>query len=112
MGMVSILILMAIIIFGTRKSSEYKDLEKVIGNKAGKLDADTKALWEALKKSEAEKEQILNRLKNLETIVTSEAWEAIRKAEEKDEIKLHLEDDEPEELNDADKAERIARKVR
>ena len=111
-SMVSLLILMAIIIFGTRKSSEFKELEKEIGSKAGKLDSESKALWKALKESEAEKEKILERLKNLETIVTSEAWDAIQSGEGAEEIRLHLQEETPEEPSDIDKASSMAKKVR
>lgn len=112
MGMVSTLILMGIIIFGTRKTAEYKELQKTLGKKSSELDSDTKALWKALKASEDEKEKILERLKNLEAIVTSEAYEAIQAGEESDKIQLHLEEEETKELNDSDKAAKIAKRVR
>ena len=112
MGMVSLLILMSIIIFGTRKTAEYKELQKTLGKKSSELDSDTKALWKALKASESEKEKILERLKNLEAIVTSEAYEAITAGEEQENIQIHLDEEEPEELNDADKAAKIAKRVR
>ena len=101
-GMVSVVLLMGIIIFGTRKTAEYKELQKTLGKKSSELDSDTKALWKALKASEAEKEEILQRLQNLETIVTSEAWESIQSGEAP----------ETEELNDADKAAKMAKRVR
>lgn len=103
---------MAIIIFGNRKTTEYNELEKTLGKKARDLDSDTKALWKALKQSEEEKKQLLKRLENLETIVTSDTWEAVKAGEDQKHIELTLEDEEPEELNDADKAERIAKRVR
>lgn len=112
MGMVSLLLLMGIIIFGTRKTSEYKELQKTLGKKSNELDSDAKELWKALKKSEVEKDKILERLQNLEAIVTSEAYEAIQSGEESETIKLHLEVEETEDLNDSDKAAKIAKRVR
>lgn len=112
MSMVSLLLLMGIIIFGTRKSSEFKELESVLGKKAQELNTDTQEILKALQKSEAEKEQILKRLQNLETIVTSEAWESIQSGEESETVQLHLEVEEPEELEDKDKAAKIAKRVR
>ncbi len=112
MSMVSLLILMGIIIFGTRKTAEYKELQKTLGKKSSELDSDTKALWKALKVSESEKEKILERLQNLEAIVTSEAYEAIQSGEEKEKIQLHLDEEETEEASDADKAAKIAKRMR
>ncbi len=112
MGMVSLLLLMGIIIFGTRKTSEYKELQKTLGKKSNELDSDTKALWKALKASESEKEKILERLQNLEAIVTSEAYESIKSGDEPENIRLHLEEEEPMELTDADKAAKIAKRIR
>lgn len=112
MGMVSLLILMGIIIFGTRKTSEYKELEKTLGRKAKDHDLNAKELWKALKASEEEKGKILERLQNLEAIVTSEAYESIKSGEDAENIQLHLEDEETEELNDSDKVAKISKRVR
>lgn len=112
MGMVSFLGFMGMIIFGNRKTVEYEELEKTLDKKAKDHDLDAKELWKALKKSEEEKEQILKRLKNLETIVTSEAYEAIKSGEEPEKIQLHIEEEETEELNDSDKAAKISKRVR
>ena len=112
MSMLSLLILMGIIIFGTRKSSEKKDLEKMIAEKAGDLDSNSHELWKALKKSEEEKEQILQRVQNLEAIVTSETWESIKAGEDDDKIQLLIDEVDPKELNDAEKAAKMAKRVR
>ena len=111
-AMVSLVTFMGILILGVKKSSEFKEQAKIIDKKAKYLDSDTKELWEALKASEAEKAEILQRLQNLEAIVTSDAWESIQSGEESETIKLHLEDEEPQEINDADKAAQMAKRVR
>lgn len=111
-AMVSLVLLMGIIIFGTRKTSEYKELQKTLGKKASDLDSEAQQLWKALNDSEKEKKKILVRLKNLEAIVTSEAYEAIKSGEETETVKLHLEEEEPQELDDSDKAAKIAKRVR
>lgn len=112
MGMVSFLIFMGIIVVGSRKASEFKELQKSLGKKTIDLDSDTKELWKALEKSEEEKRKILERLKNLEAIVTSEAYEAIKSGNDLDSLRIHLKEETPEELNDSDKAAEIAKRVR
>lgn len=111
-GMVSLVLLMGIIIFGVKKSSEYKELHKLFGEKDKDLNSTVNKLQKALETSEAEKTQILDRLKNLEAIVTSEAWDSIQSGEDAETTRLHIEEDEPEELTDSDKAARIAKRVR
>ena len=112
MGIVSTLLLIGIIIIGTRQSSEFKELEATIGKRSRKINSDNRELWKALKQSEEEKKMLLKRLENLETIVTSETWESVRAGEDKETIQLTLEEKESVELNDADKAEKIAKWVR
>lgn len=112
MAMVSLVTLMGIIIFGTRKSSEMKEVEKMLAKRTRALDENSHELRKALKESEEEKEQMLQRLQNIEAIVTSEAWESITAGENKQNIQLHLDDEESEELNDADKAAKMAKRVR
>ncbi|MEQ8523551.1 hypothetical protein [Gracilimonas sp.] len=112
MAMVSLVVLMGVIIFGTRKTSEMKELEKQIRQNAGELGSSNEELRKALKKSEAKNEQLVERLQNLEAIVTSEAWEAIKNGENDHDIRLHLDDEETEDLNDAEKAAKIAKRVR
>ncbi|GAB5409426.1 MAG: hypothetical protein BalsKO_17910 [Balneolaceae bacterium] len=84
----------------------------MLDKKANYLNSDTKELWKALKKSEEEKEKILERLQNLEAIVTSEAYESIKSGEESETIKLHLDEEKLKELKDSDKAAKIAKRVR
>lgn len=111
-GMVSLVLLMGIIIFGVKKSSEYKELHKLFGEKDKDLNSTVNKLQKALESSEAEKTQILERLKNLEAIVTSEAWDSIQSGEDAETTRLHIEEEEKEELNDSDKAAKIAKRVR
>ena len=111
-SMVSLVLLMGIIIFGTRRSNEYKEIEKTLGKKTRDIDSDTKELWIAFKKSEEEREKLVQRLQNLEAIVTSEAWESIQKGDESDHIKIHLQEQEKDELSDIEKAGKLAKRVR
>jgi len=111
-AMVSLVSFMGILIFGVKKSSEFKELQKMLDRKAKYLDSNTTELWRAFKESEEENGKLLERLKNLEAIVTSEAYEAILSGEEPEKIKLHLEEEETEDLNDSDKAAKIAKRVR
>lgn len=112
MAMVSTLLLMGIIIFGTRKTNEMKTLERKIGQNSEDVEGSIQQLQKALKESEIEKAQIMKRLQNLEAIVTSEAWESIQSGEETATIQLHLEDEEKEELDDSAKAAQMAKRVR
>lgn len=111
-AMVSLVTFMGILIFGVKKTSEFKELQKMLDRKAKYLDSNTTELWRAFKESEEENGKLLERLKNLEAIVTSEAYETIVSGDELNDIQIHLEDEEPEELNDSDKAEKIAKRVR
>ena len=110
--MVSLLLLMGIIIFGTRKSNEMKEFEKTYGKQNEDVKDYLKQLQKELKESKEEKDKILERLKNLEAIVISEAYEAIKAGEDESTILLHLEEEEPSEMNDTDKAAQIAKRVR
>ena len=112
MGMVSFLIFIGMIVVGSRKASEYIELQKSLGKKAINLDSNTKELWKALEKSEEEKGKILERLRNLEAIVTSEAYEAIKSGNDSDSLRIHLQDETLVELDDSDKAAEIAKRVR
>ena len=111
-GMMSLVLLMGIIIFGVKKSSEYKELQKLFGEKDKNLNSTVSELQKALKESKGENAQILERLKNLEAIVTSETWDSIQSGKDAETTRLHIEEEELEELNDSDKAARIAKRVR
>ncbi len=111
-AMICFVIFMGIVIFGGRKTAEYKELQKTLGKQTNDLDLNAKELWKALKKSEQEKEKILERLQNLEAIVTSEAYESIKAGEDTETIKLHLDEEAPKELKDSDKAANMAKRVR
>ncbi|WP_020403345.1 hypothetical protein [Gracilimonas tropica] len=107
MGMISLVALMTVIIFGTKKSSEMKALEKMLAEKTKLLNSDTESLRKALQESEAEKEQMLQRIQNLEAIVTSEEWGET----ESPNIQFDSEED-TEELSDADKVANRVKRVR
>lgn len=111
-AIISGVLFMGILIFGVKKTSEFKAQEKILDKKAKNLESDSRELWEVLKRSEEEKMQILDRLQNLEAIVTSEAYEAIQSGEDEETVKLHLDEEETKDLNDSDKAAKIAKRVR
>lgn len=112
LSIVSTLLLTGIIIIGARRTGEYKEIQENLSMKSSKLDSDTKALRKALQSSEAERKNILERLQNLEAIVTSEAYDAIKSGEEPENVRIYLDEEEPEETSDADKAAKIAKRVR
>lgn len=76
------------------------------------LKEDFKEIQKALEVNEKQQERILKRLENLETIVTSEAWDAIQTGEDENTIGLHLKDEEKAELDTEETARRIAKKIK
>jgi len=96
----------------------FKGKQLQLGESTEHLEEKVNALVEKLKTSEAEKKALLDRIQNLETIVTSQVWdtlatgdqpEAIKKLEI-DAVKPQLEL--PEEDETAERARNLARRLR
>jgi hypothetical protein len=112
LGMLSLVAMMGIIIFGTKKSSEMKAIEKMVAKKVRIMDTSANELQKALQESEEEKDQMLQRLQNLEAIVTSEIWESANADNSTNKIELDLNIADDEVLNNELKAANLAKKLR
>ncbi len=69
--------LTAILMGGFKEWLKFKSKQDRLGTSARALEDEVGALKKALKESEAERQSVQRRLENLETIVTSEAWDAL-----------------------------------
>ena len=115
-----ILIPIAGILFGAFKEwLNFKEKQLKLGESTRELEDKVEALANALASSETDKATLLNRIQNLETIVTSQAWDVLvdeekTAASKKLEVeaiapKLELPEEEEEA---AEKAKEIARRLR
>ncbi|MFK7845481.1 MAG: hypothetical protein AB8G77_09275 [Rhodothermales bacterium] len=115
-----ILIPIAGILFGAFKEwLSFKEKQLQLGESTEHLEAKVDELMKALKDSETEKTGLLSRVQNLETIVTSQVWDVLLDEDKSIQTKkLEIESIKPkitlppEEDEAADKAERLARRLR
>jgi uncharacterized membrane-anchored protein YhcB (DUF1043 family) len=116
MGLVIAMLLMGMIVFGTRSRDQMRAIQEDLGMSATSLQGSVRDLLEGLEESRNQQERIMQRLVNLETIVTSETWDVLEKGEKSEHIHELLKDepsDEPhEEPSAEEKARRIAKRVR
>lgn len=101
--------LFGMIFYGARK--QLLEIQSEIGASASELKGSAGELAQMLEESERQQERMINRLENLEAIVTSEAWDALQEGDEQ-EARLLLEDGSAEEPNAEEKANDLARRVR
>ena len=112
LGSLTALVLFGMIFYGIKNRKYMESLGENLDESTTVLKGDFKEIRRSLEGNEKQQERILKRLQNLETIVTSEAWDAIQAGEDENTIGLHLNDEE-EELPDAEEAaRRIARKIK
>jgi hypothetical protein len=112
LGSLTALVLFGMIFYGIKNRKFMESLGENLDESTTVLKGDFKEIRRALEGNEKQQDRILKRLQNLETIVTSEAWDAIQAGEDENTIGLHLNDDD-EELPDAEEAaRRIARKIK
>lgn len=82
-GTIWILIpLLAILMGGFISWLDFKSKQKELGTSTHELEKTVEALERALKKSEADRQCVVQRLQNVEAIVTSEAWDALHGGED------------------------------
>ena len=83
-----VLIPIAAILVGAFKEwLKFKEKQLELGQSTASLDSQVKELTEALSFSETEKQSLLNRIQNLETIVTSQVWDVMHDAEKPADVK-------------------------
>ena len=87
LGMFSLVLIMGIIIFGTRKSVQQKNIETMLREFSRAQKSEIESLKNMLAENEVDKNYMRQRLQNLETIVSNEQWEAENKA------RIHLDED-------------------
>lgn len=91
---------------------KFKRQTAQLGNSAVELEGVVESLRTEVEDLLEERRALEQRIRNLETIVTSEAWETMGKDRELTQAKLPLELPDPEEDDDARQIERIARRLR
>lgn len=105
-------LLFGMIYFGAKNNKQINDLGKNVDNSTSTMKSNLKKIMDSLESNQEQQKNILNRLENLETIVTSETWDAIKKGESKEHIGLLLEDDEIDEISIEEKAQMIAKRIK
>ncbi|MFD2533437.1 hypothetical protein [Gracilimonas halophila] len=111
LGSLTALVLFGMIFYGIKNRKYMESLGENLDESTTVLKGDFKEIRRSLEGNEKQQERILKRLQNLETIVTSEAWDAIQAGEDENTIGLHLNDEEEEQPDAEEAARRIARKI-
>ena len=102
---------------GFREWLKFKERQDRLGTSTHELEEHTRTLREALDTSEEERRRLTERVQNLETIVTSQAWDVLHEGSEQDALGrgeaswLPASSEREEEADDAKKAERLALRV-
>lgn len=112
MGALTSLILFGMMYFGAKNSKQIDTLGKNVHSSTSEMKDNLDKVLKSLESNQKQQENILTRLQNLETIVTSEAWEAINKKEDSEHIGLLLKDDEEEEISSEEKTQHIAKRIK
>ncbi|MFY0684546.1 MAG: hypothetical protein JXR20_08340 [Balneola sp.] len=112
MGALTSLILFGMIYFGAKNSKQMDTLGKNVNSSTSEMKNNLEKVLNSIESNQEQQENILSRLQNLETIVTSEAWEAINKNEDPEYIDLLLKDDEEEEISSEEKTQNIAKRIK
>jgi len=96
---------------GIRNQRTLESTSIRLGDSASGLETTSRHLLETLDQLAGEQARLTQRMENVETIVTSEAWDAIHKGATAEEVGL-LEDESPPDPSSEAKASQIARRVR
>lgn len=112
LGTFTALALFGMIFYGIKNRKYMESLGENLDESTTVLKGDFKEIRRALEGNEKKQERILKRLENLETIVTSEAWDAIQAGEDENTIALHLNDEEEDLPDTEETARRIAKKIK
>lgn len=109
--------LAAILMGGFKEWLAFKAKQEQLGTSTRELEETMHRLERALEESEEQRKAVERRLQNLETIVTSQAWDALHEGERLSSEQappLSLDDElaAREEPSDTEKAERLARQLK
>lgn len=111
-GSITTLILFAMIYFGAKSNKKMSDLDKSVSSTSSEMKESLVKVLNSLEKNQDQQQKILTRLQNLETIVTSEAWEAIKEGKDSEHIDLLLEETDEQEISAEAKTEHIAKRIK
>ncbi len=111
-GSITSLILFLMIYLGARNNQKMKALNKNMNLSTSETKENLLKVLESLEENKNQQDRIIDRLQNLETIVTSEAWEAIKEGRDSEHINLLLDDVEDDEISFEEKAEHIAKRIK
>lgn len=112
-----VLIPLAAIMVGAFKEwLKFKEKQDRLGASTGELENTVSALEAELEASEKQRKALERRIQNLETIVTSQAWDALHSADRSEQMQidggpLSLPENE-EEGTDEERAARLARRLK
>jgi predicted PurR-regulated permease PerM len=112
MGAFTSLILFGMIYFGAKNNKQMNALGDTLNSSNSEMKNNLQQAVKTLETQTDQQQKILSRLKNLETIVTSEAWDAIKKGEDSEHVNLLLHDEELTEITSEEKAENIAKRIK
>ena len=111
--------IVAIVMGGFKEWLKFKEKQLQLGESTDHLENRVKELIQALELSESQRHSLLNRVQNLETIVTSQVWDVLHDEEKPADIKkLEIESVKPRiqlpprEDDAAEKAEQLARRLK
>ncbi|MDZ7773154.1 MAG: hypothetical protein U5K31_10530 [Balneolaceae bacterium] len=111
-GILTAGLLFGMIYYGMKNQRKLQKMESHLGSSSARLQERTDQLVDYLEQNREQQDQIVQRLQNLETIVTSEAWDAIQSGEDLSEQPYLLKDVEPEQPDPSEKVERMARRTK
>lgn len=111
-GSITTLILFAMIYFGAKSNKKMSDLDKSVSSTSSEMKDSLAKVLNSLENNQDQQQKILTRLQNLETIVTSEAWEAIKEGKDSEHIELLLEETDEQEISTEEKTEHIAKRIK
>lgn len=112
LALVTTALLFGTILFGAMNRKQMRGLQEDLDASTTSLQGNARDLLQALEQNQHQQERILRRLENLETIVTSEAWEVLQDSDDVEQARLLLNDAEPEEPDAEDLARHLARRTR
>lgn len=111
-GSITTLILFAMIYFGAKSNKKMSDLDKSVSSTSSEMKESLVKVLNSLEKNQDQQQKVLTRLQNLETIVTSEAWEAIKEGKDSEHLDLLLEKTDEQEISTEEKTEHIAKRIK
>ena len=111
-GSITSLILFSMIYFGVRNNKQMNELDKNMNSSTSEMTNNLKKVLESLESNKEQQNKIIERLQNLETIVTSEAWVAINDENDAKNLEIFLENENTDEISTEEKAQNLAKRIK